>query len=44
MHYGNGLLVCPKYGTCYNTVSNEIINDFERVVCHNTDTNNYNNI
>lgn len=41
-YYSNGVLVCPKCDNSYNSVNNEIINDFKAILYHNIETNNYN--
>lgn len=41
MHYGNGVLVCPKCDACYESISDETISDFEKILYHNIETNNY---
>lgn len=41
-YYSNGVLVCPKCDNSYNSVNDEIINDFRTILYHNIQTNNYN--
>jgi hypothetical protein len=39
--YPWGALVCPKCNNLYEPVDDEIIHDFEAIICHNIETESY---
>lgn len=41
-YYSNGVLLCPKCGKNYDTVNNEVLEEFMVLLQHNIETENYN--
>lgn len=40
-YYSNGILVCPKCGNTYPLLENSTLEDFQKILIHDIDTENY---
>jgi uncharacterized protein YbaR (Trm112 family) len=41
MYHSNGIFVCPKCGNTYPLLENSTLEDFEKILIHDINTENY---